>query len=238
MYNRTKVVVGVACAFPLPPHVARRTVLERVMSVSDVLKKMYLIPVCKERNSYAMDWCVSPPLICEYIIIQVAIDRSGQKTDLVIESPCWLQEVEEFLICFASPEIHVRNFKVAPIYGVMWIIPNDSDTYNRLQWHRLYVSPSLLERKSIAFCGWIYCELLAMNSVDKKPWPSVKEFLWNIFAEIPLTLCQSVGIVCGHSTRDIVNPEMGYGWAKASHQIHVSRVPYTLSFSSINLNGS
>lgn len=73
--------------------------LERLMSVADVVEEMNLVPLSEKRSPDAVHRCVSPAL--------------------VVEAALLIQEVEELSVALTAPQIKVANLKVAPDCMVM-----------------------------------------------------------------------------------------------------------------------
>lgn len=71
-----------------------RTPLERVMSVPNIPKEMYLLLLRENRRRNRMHGCISPPLI--------------------IKPALSLQELEERTIRGGTPKVHISDLKIRP----------------------------------------------------------------------------------------------------------------------------
>lgn len=92
----TKVLVNVAPALSARVRISLWAVLERIVLITNIVEEMDLVLFRKQRCADAMHWCISPPLIVE--------------TTLLIE------EIKEFHVSFATPEVEVTDLKVTPDY--------------------------------------------------------------------------------------------------------------------------
>ena len=72
------------------------TMLERLVSVSDIIEEMNLVFPCEERGSDRVYRRVTP--------------------SLVVESALLVEILEELAICFTAPEVQIANFEVTPDY--------------------------------------------------------------------------------------------------------------------------
>lgn len=93
-----------------------RTMLERLMSVSDIIEEMNLIFLREECGADAVHRRVSPSLernkikssVCETIYAR------KKESNLVVKSAFLVEELKVFAIRLASPEPQVGDFEVAP----------------------------------------------------------------------------------------------------------------------------
>ena len=79
----TKIYLGIAPTFPAFVSVTLWTVLERLVTVPNIVEEMYLVLLREKCSSYAMDGCISPAF--------------------VIKTAFFVEEIEEFHVAFASP---------------------------------------------------------------------------------------------------------------------------------------
>lgn len=92
-----EIVVWVTPTIPSCMRIALWTMLEWLMSISDIVEKVNLILSCKERSTDRMDRSVSPTLI--------------------VESSSLVEIFKVVHVCLRTPEIEITNLKVGPDYG-------------------------------------------------------------------------------------------------------------------------
>jgi len=73
---------------------ALRTVLEGLVTIANVAEKVDLVLGREEGSTDAVDRCISPTL--------------------VVKSALLIEEVEEFAVRLASPEIEIADLEIAP----------------------------------------------------------------------------------------------------------------------------
>lgn len=89
------VIVGVTSTFFIKSDLfVDRTIVERVMEVSNIVKKVDLALVHEKRHSNGMDWSITPPF--------------------VKKSTCFIQIFKILQVCWRVPEGQFSNFEVGP----------------------------------------------------------------------------------------------------------------------------
>jgi len=92
--SEIKVFLWITRAFPSRPFLAFWTMCKVIVLVSDILKEMNLVFVLENSSGNTMYYRVSPTL--------------------VVEPATCFEVVKELCIRFASPEVHISDFKITP----------------------------------------------------------------------------------------------------------------------------
>jgi len=92
--SEVKVVVRVTRASSVCPSAAFWAMGKEVVLVSNILKEVNLVFALEESSGNAMHYCVSPALI---------VETSGS-----------FEVLEILRVCFATPEVHIGDFKITP----------------------------------------------------------------------------------------------------------------------------
>jgi len=68
--------------------------LEWFMPISNIVEKVNLVLPCEQSSPDTMDRSIAPPLI--------------------VKATFFVEEVKEFRVCFAPPEVEIADLKVTP----------------------------------------------------------------------------------------------------------------------------
>ena len=98
---------------------------KEVVLVSNVLKEVNLVFSLEQSSGNAMYYSISPALNGFVLVTAISRERF-RDTYLIVEASRSVEVVEILCICFATPEIHIGDFKIAPdleSFGVIMTAP-------------------------------------------------------------------------------------------------------------------
>ena len=122
----TEVVLRITRAFPNRPIGAVRAMRKEVVLISNVLEEVNLVLALEESSGNTVNYGVSPTL-------KKSLSHTGIKTTrwdahLVVEPSRGVEVVKELRVRFASPKVHVSDFKITPNCALFGIISSMWDT--------------------------------------------------------------------------------------------------------------